>query len=310
VQASEKKESTSEKIVVSLPDHENEYQVLQTKDAKAVADRLGLDVEVSYADGNAILQIQQLFKSIHAESRPRAIVMEPVSLQGLERVAQKAAASGIGWACLNCTVDFTEPLRERFPNLPVFTVGSDQVEIGRIQGGQMKRLLPAGGFALYIQGPLTATAARERFKGMQEVIAGSGIRTIILDSQWTEESAEAAVRSWLRLKTSESLSIEVVAAQDDSMARGARRAIEAVPAVARRWGKVAFLGIDGVPQVGQRLVDTGELTATVIMPSNTGPALEAMSRWFRSNVLPPASLILPVRSYPEDEELARRVRKP
>jgi ribose transport system substrate-binding protein len=170
----------------------------------------------------------------------------------------------------------------------------------------MRLLLPGGGTVLYIQGPQSASAARERLKGMQEGIAGSDIRTVLLDSQWTEESAERAVRSWLRLKTSESSRVDLVAGQDDSIARGARRAVESVPEVAVRWAQVPFLGIDGVPDVGQKLVDSGQLSATVVMPSNVGPALEALAGWLRTSQLPAASLRIPVRSYPAEDELKRR----
>ena len=91
------------------------------------------------------------------------------------------------------------------------------------------------------------------------------------------------------------------------MARGARRAIESTPEAAA-WRHVPFLGIDGVPEVGQKLVASGQLTATVVMPSNVGPALEVIDRWLKSGQQPPASVFVGVRSYPDEAELARSVR--
>ena len=296
----------SEKVVVSLPDSANEFQLLQAADAQSTAARLGLDVEVLYADNNAVLQIQQIFKFIHAEHRPGAIVVEPVAVEGMERVVQKAASVGIGTAILNTTVAYVDRLRGEFPTLPIFAVGSDQVEIGRLQGRQMQALLPSGGTVLYIQGPRNSPVAGERLKGTQDGIAGLDIRTVVIDAQWTEESAEKAVRSWLRLKTTESVRIDLVAGQDDSIARGARRAFEAAPEASGRWAQIPFLGIDGVPSVGQKLVHSGQLTATVIMPSNTGPALEAVARWRRSGAVPPASLRVAVESFPSEKELPLR----
>jgi ribose transport system substrate-binding protein len=286
--------------------------VLQAAEAAAAAARLGLQVEVSYAGNNAVQQIQQLFKVLNAEERPRAVIVEPVALEGIERVAHKAALAGVGWCVLNCTVGYIDSLRRQAPTVPVLAVGSDQVEIGRIQGRQMRILLPAGGTVLYIQGPFTATAAGERLRGMQEAIADARIKTVMLDGQWTESSAEHAVRQWLRLGTSKGVRIDLVAGQDDSMARGARRAIEAAQAGVAHWGEIPFLGIDGVPDVGQKLVQTGRLTATVVMPPNTGPALEALAGWLRSGVLPPAEVRVPVRSYPDEGELRLRadLRKP
>jgi ribose transport system substrate-binding protein len=293
-------------VVVSLPENSNEFQQLQLADAQRTAKRLALDLTVREADGNAVLQIQQLFKFIHAQDRPRALVVEPVSLDGMERVAQKAAAAGVGMALLNCAVPYVETLRAQHRTLPIFTLGSDQVEIGRLQGRQIRRLLPAGGTVLYVQGPLAANAARERALGTREVLTGARVELVVLDALWTEVSADREVQKWLRLRSTEGQRVDLVAGQNDAIARGARRAFAAVPDVARAWGEVPFLGIDGVPAEGQRLVQQGALTATVVMPSNTGPALEAVESWMRTGTPPKAAIRMQVISFPPEEQLAPR----
>jgi ABC-type sugar transport system substrate-binding protein len=296
-----------DRVVVSLPDKDNEYQHLQARDAQAAGARLGLAVEILYADNTAVQQIQQLFKSLHAAERPTAVVVEPLAVEGLERVAQKSAEAGVGWALLNARAPYLDALRAKFPQTPVFSVGSDQVEIGRMQARQVRLLLPGAGHVLYVQGPRNASAAQERQRGLQEGLAGSRVQLTSLDAgQWTEASAEQTVRAWLRLKPAESLQVDLVAAQDDSMARGARRAIESVPELAKRAGQIPFLGIDGVPEVGQRLVASRQLTATIVMPSNVGPALDALARWRKTGAPPKPSITVDVRSYPEEEELRRR----
>jgi ABC-type sugar transport system substrate-binding protein len=293
-------------VVVSLPDSANEFQQLQIADAQQTAKRLGLELEVRDADGNAVLQIQQLFKFVHAPEPPRALLVEPVAEVGMERVAQKAAAAGIGFGLLNCTASYVGALHAQHPSLAVFTLGSDQVEIGRLQGRQMRRLLPEGGTALYLQGPLAASAARERLQGAQEVLAGARIETVVLDAMWTEESAAAAVAKWLRLRTTEGQTIDLVACQDDSMATGALRAFREAPEPTKRWGEIPFLGIDGLPATGQRMVAEGRLTATIVMPSNTGPALEALGAWMRTGTAPPSAIQVAVRSFPPEDQLAPR----
>lgn len=295
-----------DRIVVSLPEGDNEYQRLQAADAQATAARLGLAIELLNADNNAVLQIQQLFKVIHAADRPRAVVVEPVAIEGMERVARKAASLGIATAILNCTVGYLERLRAEFPAIPSFAVGSDQTEIGRLQGRQIQALLPRGGSILYIQGPPNTPVATERLAGTQRSLEGFEIRMVVIDAGWSEESAEKAVRSWLRLKTSEGVRIDLVAGQDDSIARGARRAFESSADTAGLSSDVPFLGIDGVPSVGQKLVANGQLAATIVMPSNTGPALEALARWLRSGTLPPVSVPVPVTSFPSEAELRAR----
>jgi ABC-type sugar transport system substrate-binding protein len=297
----------SDKVVVALPDLANEFQHLQRDDARAVGARLGMEVEILDADRNAVLQIQQLFKYIHMQGeKPRAMVVEPVAVEGMERVTQKAAAAGIGMALLNTVAGHVDHVRKQHPQLPIFTLGSDQVEIGRMQARQIRALLPGGGTVLYIQGPMSHSAARERLQGTQEIVAGTALRLVLVDALWTEESAEQVVRKWLRLKTTEGLRIELVACQDDAMARGARKAFEATPDVTRQWGSVHYIGIDGVPSVGQRMVKEGQLTATVVMPSNTGPALEAVSRWLRTGTMPAAAIRVPITSFPPEDSLRPR----
>ena len=102
---------------------------------------------------------------------------------------------------LNRDANYVSELRQA-SKAPVFTVSSDHVEIGRIQGRQCAALLPTGGSVLYIQGPSENSAAKERTLGMQEA-KPNNIHLIMLKGQWTEESAQRAVRSWLKLTTSQ-----------------------------------------------------------------------------------------------------------
>lgn len=290
-------------VVVSLPGRTNEFQHLQAADAEEAARRLHLDVQIVDAEGNAILQIQQLFKFIHAPERPRALLVEPIAEGGMERVAQKAAAAGIGFGLLNCAPGLVEAVRAQYPALAVFALGSDQVEIGRIQGRQMRRLLPRGGTALYVQGPLFANVSHDRFQGTRHALADGHVETVVLDAPWSEEGAEEVVQKWLRLHTTAGQHLDLVACQSDAIARGTRRAFEAMPEVAGRWGDLPFLGVDGVPSDGERLVREGALRATVVMQSNTGPALDAVDRWLRFGTTPPATIALSVRSLPPEDQL-------
>jgi ABC-type sugar transport system substrate-binding protein len=293
------------KMVVSLPDQENEYQLLQAADARAVGARLGFDVEVLDAESSPVLQIQQVFKATRGEPLPSAVVVEPFTSDSIVRIARHALQARVAVAFLNATSAEVADVRREMPDVPLLMVSSNQAEIGRVQARQVRALHPAAAHVLYIQGPPGAPAAQERYAGLREWLDGSGIELTILDGHWTETSAFTAVRSWLRLKLWEKTPVDLVAAQDDSMARGARRAIESSPEIAARWSHVQYLGIDGVPDVGQRMVREGQLAATVVMPSNSGPAMEAIHGWLQTGTMPPAAIVLPTRSYPEEGELVR-----
>ena len=57
------------------------------------------------------------------------------------------------------------------------------------------------------------------------------------------------------------------------------------------------------------MVARGELTATVVTPSNAGPALEIVSRWLRTRQLPSREVLLPPRSHPPEDRIRPRGQK-
>jgi ribose transport system substrate-binding protein len=292
------------KVVVALLNAEQEFQQLQAKDARDTAARLGLEVEVSFAEGHAVVQIQQLFKHIHApeSERPAAIVVEAATAEGLERVARNAARAGIAWILVNARVAYVDPFRREYPGLPIAMLGSDQREVGRIQGRQCRALLPGGGNVLCVQGPADSTVTLDRFEGLKEAL-GTGFEVRGLNGDWTEAGGEKAVVAWIRLKTAEAFRPDVVACQNDSMAAGARQALLLHR---REWGSVPFLGCDGLPDGGLKMVTQGRLAATVVTPSNTGPALELVARWLQTKQVPPREVLLPPRSHPPEDRLRPR----
>lgn len=291
------------KVVVALLNEAQEFQQLQARDARETAARLGLDVEVVFAEGHAVVQIQQLFAAIHApeEKRPAAIVVEAAVAEGLERVARNAIKVGIGWILVNVRASYLDALREAHPGIVVAMLGTDQREVGRIQGRQARALVGAKGNVLTVRGPKDSTVSLERLEGLQEAL-GPGYETHGVAGDWTEASGEKAVASWLRLKSNEAFRPDVVVSQNDSMAAGARRALQALRP---DWTGVPFLGCDGLPEGGEKMVAQGRLAATVITPSNTGPALELIDRWQRRKQMPAREVLLTPRSFPPEDQIRR-----
>jgi ABC-type sugar transport system substrate-binding protein len=287
----------SERIVACLTSAEQEYQALQGEDARAAGRRLSAEVEVLFADDNAVMQIQQLFHFVHAPEpeRPAAFLLHTRVPDGLERVARNAARAGIGWLLLNRTAPYIESLRREYPGLAIAAITTDHVEIGRIQARQLERLRSGGSHVLYVQGPADALAARLRLEGFEEASQGRGHELRILNGEWTDASAEKAVAGWLRLRTAERFVPDAVVCQNDNMARGTRRALERLRP---EWAKAPFLGCDGLPGSGRRDVDEGRLAATVAIPSCAGPAVELALRWKRDGVVPPAETVLEPAPYP------------
>jgi ABC-type sugar transport system substrate-binding protein len=297
-------------IVVGLITEDNDFQRRQAEDARRTAEREKLSIEVLFAANNAIEQIQQMYRFVHAaeDQRPAAILVESVGGDGLERIARKAVQQGIGWVLINRKAPYIAALQQEQPDHLILSLGTDQIAIGRLQGQQYRALLPGGGRVLYVQGPAETSAAIDRRAGMEQALAGSGIEVSVIEAQWTAESAERAVKSWWRLATARSLRIDLIGAQNDAMAVGVTQAVRAHTDEALRsaWLALPYAGVDGLPEGGKRLVDTGVLAATIITPSNTGPAIELVAKALRKREMPPPLVLLAPVAYPPPEQLALR----
>jgi len=285
------------RLVVSLTSQDQEYQALQGQDAREAGRRLGVEVEVLFAEDNAVRQIQQLFQQVHApeSERPAALLVHTRVPDGLERVARNAARAGLGWFLLNRTAPYLERLRGEHPGLAIGAVTTDHAEIGHIHARQLAGLCPDRSQVLYVQGPADAPSARLRLQGLEEALLGRGFELKVVNAEWTVASAEKAVAAWLRLRTSDLFQPSAVVCQNDLMARGARTALEKSRP---EWAGLPFLGCDGLPGSGRRDVDEGRLAGTVVIPSCAGPAVELAVKWSRGRAVPPLDTVLPPSAYP------------
>jgi ribose transport system substrate-binding protein len=293
-------------FVVSLTNNDNDYQQEQAAAAEKAARRLGVNVTIIHASNDALAQSQQLLHYVQDSGvvRPDAIMFEPAGGTAFPQVARAAAAAGIGWVVLNHEVDYILELRRSF-KVPVFAITSDHEEVGKIQGQQFAALLPKGGSMLYIEGPANSSAAKERSVGMLKT-KPANIQVKTMRANWTEESAYRTVSSWLRLRTSQESRVDLVGAQDDSMARGARKAFSEIAESERaRWMKIPITGCDGMPKTGQTWVRNGTLAATVFIRPNTDLAMEMLVEWFKSGASLPERKVTDPESVPRLQDLAK-----
>ena len=270
-------------FLVSLTNNDNDYQQEQAVAADKAARRLGVDVKIIHANNDAVAQSQQLLHYVQDSSvtRPDAIMFEPAGGTAFPQVARAAAAAGIGWVVLNHEVDYVLEIRRKY-KVPIFGITSDHQEVGKIQGKQFGALLPNGGTVLYIEGPANSSASKERTAGMMQT-KPANIQVKTMRGNWTEDSAHKAVSSWLRLRTSQESRIDLVGAQDDSMAAGARKAFSEIPEGERaRWMKIPITGCDGMPKTGQAWVRCGTLAATIFIRPNTDLAIEMLVEAFKN----------------------------
>ncbi len=295
------------RFVVSLTTTENDYQMEQSKAAEEAGRKLGVDVQLIYADNDTITQSQQLLNIIQSrsDSHPDGILFEPVGGTALPQVGKAAVAAGIAWVVLNREIDYISDLRKAH-RVPIFTVAANHEEVGRIQARQAAALLPTGGSILYIEGPAENYAAKQRTVGFYEA-KPQGIQVKSIRGNWTEASAHKAITSWLRLSTSRQTKIDAVIAQNDAMAVGARKAFQEISDVRERdrWLNLPYTGVDGVPKTGQAWVKSGLLAATVVVPTNVDVGLEMLVRAVQTGSQPPERSLTTPRSFPTIEDIAR-----
>ena len=292
-------------FLISLTNNDNDYQQEQAAAAEKAARRLGVDVKIVHASNDPLVQSQQLLQYVQDSSRPKpdAIMFEPAGGTAFPQVARAAAAAGIGWVVLNFDVDYILELRRQY-KVPMCTITSDHEEIGKIQGMQFAALLPNGGSVLYIEGPNNSSAAKQRSVGMNKS-KPTNVQVKTLRANWTEESSYKAVTSWLRLQTSQHSRIDLVGAQDDSMAMGARKAFSEIAEPDRaRWMKIPITGCDGMPKTGQAWVRNGSLAATIYIRPNTDLAIEMLVEAFKSGTMMPDRKVTEPESIPSLAELA------
>jgi ribose transport system substrate-binding protein len=112
----------------------------------------------------------------------------------------------------------------------------------------------------------------------------------------------------LNLATSQRTEFNLVGAQDDSMAMGARKAFEEISDKGDRdaWLSLPFSGCDGVPKAGQKWVRNRLLAAKVHIPPLAGQAIEMFANGIHSGTQPPELSVTVSASIPSLTVLAAR----
>jgi ABC-type sugar transport system substrate-binding protein len=247
-----------------------------------------------------------------------ALIILPASRSGPAALMIQALAHGKSVVLINQTrgdfdpqVEWSLPrLRQAYPKLLTARVSPDETEIGRMQGRQIRALLPKGGRVLSVRGDTFSPTATCRTQGLEEIL-GSDHRYVFakVSADWTAPGGRKAVSEWVRARhASPDLRIDLVCSQSDVMLPGIR---EALAGLAKEMNRPDFLripltGCDGLEDV-KRDIAAGRAAATVEQPSRTAPAVQLCAAFFRSGVIPQnPDVSLKPSSYPNLEDLAGR----
>lgn len=281
-------------ISLCLVDSQNDFQQLLRAEAETAARDAGHSLDVSWSGHDLSVQLTVVGRRLTSNPRPDALLVMAVRDRGLGRLVREAARAGIHWLFVNRSEDELDELRREFPRLALSCVCADEVETGRVQGGILARLLPAGGRVLYVEGTRRSLAARDRTAGATEAVKGSKIELVPVEAGWTSQESEEAVHSWLGVALRAQRKIDLVACHTDLIALGAIAALRRMAAELGRpeLTKVPIVGCDGTPTLGQAMVADGRLAATVVLPRAAGPAVKLVAGVLRGEPRPEALVML------------------
>jgi ABC-type sugar transport system substrate-binding protein len=276
----------------------NHFQLLQEDTALTEGRRLGLDVEVAFAPG--FDQLRALKKRLLDSAAPDAVVSEPANNATMELMLGELKGK-----CSLIVLSAWGPSIERAvggwgDGLAMGSVGTDHAKVGEIQGRQAKALLGAGGRLLYVAGPLRSSAAQQRLEGLRSQLGSEAKVEEISAGQWTESDGIVAFNDWYRVAKARDPVVPVVAAGNDELALGARRACEALANPQHREAllKARFLGVDACPTFGQKLIADKQLFASVLTPANTGLALGHLHAFWAQGTPVPLRSFTDARPWP------------
>lgn len=274
------------------PGQTDEYQLLQEQVAIDEGRRVDLDVEVVFVP--SFDQLRAIRRRLH-DGSVDAIVTEPSSSATMELLLRDLRGK-TGLVLLNAwSAGVEEAAASWGSERPFGTVSTDHNRIGQIQGQQISALVPQGGIALCVTGPPRSSAAQDRLAGVRASLRADIHLLETSGGQWTEADGAAAFNSWYGVFKARHDVVHVVACQSDELAVGAMTAAQAVASPAHRemFKRARFLGIDGCPNYGKRLVDEGKLAGSIVTPANTDMAIGSLAAFWREG------RALPVRAFTE-----------
>jgi inositol transport system substrate-binding protein len=238
------------KIGITYQNMQNEFILGIESAAKAKAKSLGATLIENDGQGQAETQIAQVENFI--AQKVNAIILNPFDKEGCAPAVEKAKAAGIPIVVVNAQVVNVDKANA--------FVGSDDIDAGQIEMKYIAELLKGKGNIVIIHGPNGHSAEVQRTIGNKNVLKQyPGIHVLFEQTaNWDRAQAMALMENWMQTGKP----INAVVAQNDEMALGAYKAVEA----ANKQGQIPVIGIDAIPDALKSVKD-GKMVATVFQDS-------------------------------------------
>ena len=233
-------------IGISYQNLQNEF-IINIQDAvRAEAKKLNVKLIESDGQGNAENQISQVqdFLSQNVD----AIILNPYDKEGSAPAVNLAVQAHKPIVVVNAIVSNLDKANAY--------VGSEDAEAGRIEAQRIVDVLNGKGNVVIIHGPNGHSAEVQRSEGIRDVLAKNPNIKVLAEqtANWDRTQALNLMENWL----ASGQKIDAVLAQNDEMALGALKAIEA----AGKQGQIAVIGIDAIPDA-LKAVAEGKMVGTV-----------------------------------------------
>jgi simple sugar transport system substrate-binding protein len=248
---------------------ESGWRTTFSESVKAEAARRGIDLKFSDAQQKQENQIKAI-RSFIAQGVD-GIIVAPIVETGWEPVLQEAGRANIPVVI----VDRNMALQD--DSLYLTRIASDFVEEGRKAARWLMETTGGKCAIVELQGTVGATAAIDRMKGFNEVIAGYPQARIIRSqtAEFTRSKGKEVMESFL--KAEDPRNICALWAHNDEMAIGAALAIE--EAGLKPGKDILIVSVDAITDAFKAMTE-GRLNATVeLSPHMGGPAFDVIEQY-------------------------------
>jgi inositol transport system substrate-binding protein len=243
-------------IGISYQNLQNEF-IINLQDAvRKKAKELNITLIEADGQGKAENQISQVENFI--SQGVDAIILNPFDRNGSAPAVIRAVEAKTPVVVMNAIVS-------NLSSADAY-VGSDDYEAGRIAAQKIADTLHGSGNVVIIHGALSHSAEIQRTEGIKEILKKyPGIKVVFEQTaNWEREKGLSLMENILSMGTT----INAVIAQNDEMALGAYKAIEA----AGKQTQVLVIGIDAIPDA-LNSVKEGKMVATVFQDAKSQGAL-------------------------------------
>ncbi|MGH7941555.1 MAG: substrate-binding domain-containing protein [Limisphaerales bacterium] len=238
-------------IGITYQDLQDEF-IIRIQDAvRAEAKKLHVNLIESDGQGNAENQISQVQDFL--AQNVDAIILNPYDKAGSAPAVNLAVQAHKPIVVVNAIVSNLDKANAY--------VGSQDAEAGKIETQRMADVLHGKGNVVIIHGPNGHSAEVQRTEGIREILAKYPDIKVVGEqtANWNRAQALTLMENWL----ASGQKIDGVIAQNDEMALGALKAIDA----AGKGGQIAVIGIDAIPDALKAVAD-GKMVGTVFQDAN------------------------------------------